>query len=657
MHWHCILMLLLCPLLGATGQASSMERALDPIRVSEHQQSLSASQIDVARYSGFVRQVERAEFNTRFVSLADVLNHQLGVQVRQQGGWGGYTTLSVRGSASKQLALFIDGVPFQSVQSAAANLSLIPLSMIERIDIYPDFTPVQLGSANISGAINVVTRNTSSTQSQLALRSGSFGALGASGAWLGGGDTLRLALGVEHLQADNDYAFNNTGNTPDNASNHFRDKRVNNDLAQHVGFVKADYRFSPDSRMEWLLQIADYERAIPTPQNRPSDQGQLTTRFWQASTLLATQYGDWQADHGVSFGDEHSELADPTARFVGVSELSVSNSRRWATRHVAALLRKRQQWRVTLDLQQETFTQAATLRRLPQAENARLFVNLGAQFDWQSTDSYWHLTTLFKQFWWQDKTRQFELFGEEGFHERDEDQGNSWHLAIQYQWLPTLRWKANVARAVRIPTLFERFGELGSTRPNDELRPETSLNLETGLVWEWQALTLMAAWFAKQSQDHIVLSVDTSGRGKLLNFGETVSQGIEARIDWTWGSEWLVTVGGVWMDTENRVQIKAFQGKPLPGVYHRQAFASLRWTQGDYVAQLAYAHDSDMNYDPSAAALADAKNRWDFSVTRYWLGWTLSMQVSNVLNQQAMDFNRFQNPGRAWYLSLSYDWI
>jgi len=62
----------------------------------------------------------------RISSAAEYLAQTVGVHVRTTGGYGAYSTASVRGSSAKQVRVFLDGIPFNQAQSGIVDLSDLP---------------------------------------------------------------------------------------------------------------------------------------------------------------------------------------------------------------------------------------------------------------------------------------------------------------------------------------------------------------------------------------------------------------------------------------------------------------------------------------------------------------------------------------------------
>ena len=89
-------------------------------------------------------------------SMNDVLARVAGVTIRNTGGVGSASRLSVRGLEGKRLGLFIDETALGQI-SNFITLNDIPIDMIERIEVYKGIVPYKFGGSALGGAVNVVT--------------------------------------------------------------------------------------------------------------------------------------------------------------------------------------------------------------------------------------------------------------------------------------------------------------------------------------------------------------------------------------------------------------------------------------------------------------------------------------------------------------------
>jgi len=90
-------------------------------------------------------------------NINDVLARTVGVTVRNTGGMGSASRISVRGLEGKRMGMYIDETPMSQLSNFVA-LNDIPTNMIERIEIYKGIVPYKFGGSALGGAVNVVTK-------------------------------------------------------------------------------------------------------------------------------------------------------------------------------------------------------------------------------------------------------------------------------------------------------------------------------------------------------------------------------------------------------------------------------------------------------------------------------------------------------------------
>lgn len=91
------------------------------------------------------------------LSLVELLSGVPGVIVNTNGAPTGLATLSLRGAASRQVRINLDGVPLNQATNGVVDLSGIPLSLVERIEINRTTAGILAGSAAVGGTVNIVT--------------------------------------------------------------------------------------------------------------------------------------------------------------------------------------------------------------------------------------------------------------------------------------------------------------------------------------------------------------------------------------------------------------------------------------------------------------------------------------------------------------------
>ncbi len=91
-------------------------------------------------------------------TLSDALSKMNGIRIRETGGVGSETKISLDGFSDSHVKIFIDGTPMDS-SNKSFSLSNIPANYAERIEVYNGVAPIEFGSDALGGVINIVTRD------------------------------------------------------------------------------------------------------------------------------------------------------------------------------------------------------------------------------------------------------------------------------------------------------------------------------------------------------------------------------------------------------------------------------------------------------------------------------------------------------------------
>jgi len=94
---------------------------------------------------------------TEVSKVYDLLEGRSGVEVLSYGSGGGLRTLAIRGSESTQSLILYNGIPLNSAYDGTMDLSLLPSSSIDRIEVIKGPLSALYGSNGIGGTINIIT--------------------------------------------------------------------------------------------------------------------------------------------------------------------------------------------------------------------------------------------------------------------------------------------------------------------------------------------------------------------------------------------------------------------------------------------------------------------------------------------------------------------
>lgn len=120
-----------------------------------------------------VEVVTSGVFKNISASTNDILNKVSGVNIRQSGGFGEDSVLSLNGLSGNQIRMFIDGIPMEFFGSSL-TLNNFPSNLIEQIEVYKGVVPVHLSSDALGGAINITTAKSKKSFLDASYSYGSF---------------------------------------------------------------------------------------------------------------------------------------------------------------------------------------------------------------------------------------------------------------------------------------------------------------------------------------------------------------------------------------------------------------------------------------------------------------------------------------------------
>ncbi|MEL7250618.1 MAG: SusC/RagA family TonB-linked outer membrane protein [Bacteroidota bacterium] len=185
-----------------------------------------------------------------------------------------------------------------------------------------------------------------------------------------------------------------------------------------------------------------------------------------------------------------------------------------------------------------------------------LFVNFSARNDWSSTlpaqnNSFFYpglnLSTVFTS-WLQQRENPALTFAKLRASASLTGNDAGVYLTDTY-FRPAVAGGDNLLPTVRFPAFGVTAMERSTTLGNRFLRPESSRNLELGMVLEWWngRLAFDASWYWNQSRDQIVNAQLSAATGYLrspINGGQIDTKGAEVQVkmvpvrntDWEWSN-------------------------------------------------------------------------------------------------------------------------
>ncbi|MES2766741.1 MAG: TonB-dependent receptor [Bacteroidota bacterium] len=172
--------------------------------------------------------------------ISDALSFAPGIFIKNYGGLGGLKTVSLRGTTASQTAILLNGVRLNSTQNGQFDLSALPSSLVEEIEVTRGGASMLYGGNAVGGAVNILTnsfKNESFFKTNLQYGSFKSSLISANGGWQIS-DSLGVSALGEYSQSAGDYPFH---------SNQFGEnvvlKRENGDFKNLSGLITGKFPF------------------------------------------------------------------------------------------------------------------------------------------------------------------------------------------------------------------------------------------------------------------------------------------------------------------------------------------------------------------------------------------------------------------------------
>jgi len=142
------------------------------------------------------------------VSLERVLDKTAGVKVRQSGGLGSASRITVHGLEGKRIQIMVDDNPLNS-PDGSISIDDIPIDLIDRIEVYKGIVPARFGGDGLGGAVNIVTREFDNDYIDVSYERSSYNTNRASWVLKKNYKDLGVLIGLGgfYNYAQNDYKF------------------------------------------------------------------------------------------------------------------------------------------------------------------------------------------------------------------------------------------------------------------------------------------------------------------------------------------------------------------------------------------------------------------------------------------------------------------
>jgi vitamin B12 transporter len=609
------------------------------------------------------------------LEAGDVLRSQPGVVVLETGGLGAPSTANIRGATGAQTPVYLAGVRLNDDVGGTADLSLVPLWLIHRVEVYRSNAPLAGDQLGIGGAIFFEPRRPKSTEVGAGVMGGSYGAH-ANWALVGlGGQGASALVGARIDGAANDYTFVNDSGTRFVPGNSHTVLLTNADTRTLDVWAMGSVTLGAEGRADLVAEDVEREGGLPfalfpTTHARTSVRRRLAgltsgvpcaghkCEVTMTAAVIATQarYDDPLREAGL--GTTGLEI-DATRVDEGAVVRWILSERVSITPAVRASIERLAMGAAngtSLDAQR-IFSRAALQGEWNVSNDVTLRALGSAECNGTSLNGL----------------PPWSLPGDVSGASRGSETCNQFQPAaragVELGHAP-MTLLATIGRYARVPTLTELYGISGAVRGNTALEPETGVSVEAGVrgtaspTSALRGASVDVFGFVRTASHVIAFQRSSIGYVRPFNVGSARVAGLELLAAYSPAAAVLFELSATLRDPRDTSparpanDILPFQPRlaVAPRVELRSRLAAPPIESGKL--SVSYLYEANRYADPAGLDVIPAQSSLDVEAEIGALRDHLTVRgrVANLLDQTRFDLIGYPLPGRAAYVAMEAKW-
>lgn len=418
-------------------------------------------------------------------SLPELLQHIIGVDIRQRGALGVQADLNLRGSNFEQILVCINGVRINDPQTAHHNMDLpVTLMDIERIEILPGHGSSIYGPGAFCGAVNIVTKEPKIKGLTLEASGGDFGL-----------NTQGLSVNFPLAGANNRLSFSRKESDGYRPETDFRINSLTLNSEKDFYFGKLEYLFGYTDK--------DFGADSFYSNLYPYEEEHTDMRFFNLkahinSTILDIDSSLFYRRHSDKFildRNRPSWYVNYHTSYSYGADLEALKKLAWGTLSAGAELH--QDKITSTNLGNHSRDNQAVYAQFQSPPEKRMLYDLGLRLD------------HYQAWGWQ----------------------TSPSLSMGYKISPQLRLKTSFGHSFRIPSFTELYYSSPADVGNKDLTPEKAWSSEIGLNYSRDNLSAQLNYFCRWAEDLIGWTrASSSDAWCAKNIAEVDADGLEFEL-------------------------------------------------------------------------------------------------------------------------------
>tara|TARA_B100000809_G_scaffold107339_2_gene105834 strand:- start:4476 stop:6815 length:2340 start_codon:yes stop_codon:yes gene_type:complete len=655
--------------------------------------------------------IEAKELKNRSTDVNEILSKISGVNIRQSGGLGSETTLSINGLSENQIRIFINGVPMDYF-GKSLSLNNFPANIIEQIEVYKGVVPIHLSSDALGGAVNIVTNSGINSFLDVSYSLATY-------------NTRRAAVNGQFRNANNGFTFR-VKSFFNTANNNYKIpvKLVNFETGKEDEFATLVERFHDgyNSKMAWLeagltktkfadelmfgVMYSDNNKEIQQAENNIGDSkvpyGEVTTSeekiitnfSFRKTGMLKNKLAVNSYVVAVFSEEESKDISSYTYDWFQHKKLRSDLSTGETENRKTLLKLTKENYLANINAEyafnsQHNIAINYSLNYLNlhgsdayKKQNDTQFKNpskvlkqvVGLSYSNGLFEDKLNNVLFGKYYSFQNKSTRTSYSGtvSEPFQVNQENFGVGFASTYKLEYIQV---KFSFENAVRFPEVIELFGNGLNVVPNPELIPETSKNYNLGFTYKNRPLFFSFDFFIRDTENYILPQV-VGIKTHFINNKSVFSKGIDfsastdfrkkvflslntTYLDKRNSDRWRNAVGGI----ENSTYMERIPNEPYffgnlvasyknNKLFHRKDNYAISFTQA-FVNEFNYKWGNQGRFNKPVVP-----SQWTSDVECVYSifngKYNASFRVSNVWDATVYDNYLQVKPGRMFHLKLRY---
>lgn len=457
-------------------------------------------------------------------SISDLLKTVPGVDVRQRGGFGVQTDISINGGTFDQLSILLNGMPLNNPQTGH-NAADFPVALedIERIEILEGAASRVLGASAFSGAINIVTKADKRTGVRLTAQGGSYG-------------TFDVGMGLTFRNQQTNHQLSGGYTQSDGGTLH-------SDFSQRRGFYQGGYDWK-NIQLTWQAGLSAKNYGANTFYSPKSNDQYEETRRILASVradikLFNNTFLITPMIYGHRNYDQYQFYRGKTGANMG------ENLHR--TDVYGAMLNAMYTWvagrtSIGVDIEKEHIVSTAYGELMPESR----WMDIHGSDRKYDKVAHRNNESIFLEHTWNNRHWTVSA-GVMANHNNWFGNKLNFYPGVDVAFRPDNHWNvfASWNKALRLPTFTDLYISNRAQQGDKNLKAEQTTTTKLGTTYRTKGWEATASLFYAAGRNMIdwVYETAESERYHALNIGKLDNMGGSATVTWyvneTWKQDWL----------------------------------------------------------------------------------------------------------------------